>query len=145
MHWTYQNKEMTSLNDFPTNCVGFIYKITNILNGKIYVGKKILLTSRRSAISKREKLATATRKKFKVTVKESDWKTYFGSCQELKDDIKKHGEKNFVREILEFCHSKKYMTYCEVKYQFKYNVLETDTYNGNIMSKFFRKDLNEKI
>lgn len=138
MNWTYDNREMTSLNDFPTDCVGFIYKITNTINGRIYVGKKILLNSRRTAISKKEKAKTKTRKKFKVVVKESNWKTYFGSCKELQEDIKKYGEQYFVREILEFCHSKRYMTYCEVKYQFKYNVLETDSYNGNIMSKFFK-------
>lgn len=138
MNWTYDNREMTSLNDFPTSCVGFIYKITNTINGRIYVGKKILLNSRRTTISKKEKAKTKTRKKFKVVVKESDWKTYFGSCKELQEDIKKYGEQYFVREILEFCHSKRYMTYCEVKYQFKYNVLETDSYNGNIMSKFFK-------
>ena len=138
MNWTYDNREMTSLNDFPASCVGFIYKITNTINGRIYVGKKILLNSRRTTISKKEKAKTKTRKKFKVVVKESDWKTYFGSCKELQEDIKKYGEQYFVREILEFCHSKRYMTYCEVKYQFKYNVLETDSYNGNIMSKFFK-------
>jgi len=142
MNWIYDNKEIVSLNDFPTNCVGFIYKITNNLNGKIYVGKKILLTSRRTTISKKEKMVTKTRKTFKKIVKESDWQTYFGSCKELKEDVKKYGEHNFTRLILEFCHSKKYMTYCEVKYQFKYNVLETDTYNGNIMSRFFRTDMN---
>ena len=141
MNWIYDNKEISSLNDFPTDCVGFIYKITNTINGRIYVGKKILLNSRRTTISKKEKNETKTRKKFKVVVKESDWKTYFGSCKELQEDVKKYGEQYFVREILEFCHSKRYMTYCEVKYQFKYNVLETDSYNGNIMSKFFKDNI----
>lgn len=141
MNWTYDNKEIDSLNNFPTDCVGFIYKITNTINGRIYVGKKILLNSRRTAISKKEKAKTKTRKKFKVVVKESDWKTYFGSCKELQEDIKKYGEQYFVREILEFCHSKRYMTYCEVKYQFKYEVLENDSYNGNIMSKFYKGNI----
>ncbi len=141
MNWIYDNKEIISLDDFPTNCVGFIYKITNTINGRIYVGKKTLLNSHRSTISKREKAITKTRKKFKVIVKESNWKTYFGSCKELQEDIKKYGEQYFVREILEFCHSKRYMTYCEVKYQFKYEVLENDSYNGNIMSKFYKGNI----
>lgn len=141
MNWIYDNKEIISLDDFPTNCVGFIYKITNTINGRIYVGKKILFNSHRSTISKREKAITKTRKKFKVIVKESNWKTYFGSCKELQEDIKKYGEQYFVREILEFCHSKRYMTYCEVKYQFKYEVLENDSYNGNIMSKFYKGNI----
>jgi len=145
MNWIYDNNEITSLDFVPEKVIGFVYLITNKVNGKIYVGKKILYNSRKSTISKKEKLETKTQKRFKRTVKESNWQDYYGSSLELKLDITKYGKYNFKREILEFCHSKKFMSYCEVKWQFKYNVLETDTYNGNILSRFFRKDVNEKI
>jgi hypothetical protein len=142
MNWIYRHKELTNINDFPTDIVGFVYKITNTMNGKLYIGKKILQTSRKATISKREKTITKTQKRFKKIIKESDWLNYYGSSLELKGDVIKYGKENFKREILELCHSKKYMTYCEIKHQFKYDVLETDTYNGNIMSRFFRKDIN---
>lgn len=145
MNWIYNNKEISSLKDIPENVVGFVYIIKNLSNGRIYVGKKILFTSRRSSISKREKSLTSTRKKFKTVTKESNWLDYYGSCDELKKDISKYGKQNFERKIIEFCHSKKYMTYCEMKWQIIHQVLETDSYNGNILSRFFKSDLNAKI
>lgn len=54
----------------------FIYKTTNLINGKIYVGHR-------------------------STDKLED--KYLGSSLELKEDIKFHGKENFKREILEFC------------------------------------------
>ena len=40
------------------------------------------------------------------------------------------------------CFSKKQLTYYEIAYQCKYDVLETNSYNDNIMSRIFRKDLH---
>ena len=139
--WIYKQKEINSLDQFPVGTIGFIYKITNTLNGKIYIGKKALYHSRKTTISKREKATTGTKKRVKIVTKESNWKVYYGSSQSLLNDIEEIGVKHFVREIIEFCHSKKNMTYMEIKYQFKYNVLEIDSYNENIMSRFFKKDL----
>ena len=48
----------------------------------------------------------------------------------------------FKREILKLCFSKKQLTYYEIAYQCKYDVLETNSYNDNIMSRIFRKDLH---
>lgn len=145
MNWIYDNKEITSLSNIPDNAIGFVYVIVNKSNGRIYVGKKILHTSRKSTISKKEKTETNTKKRFKKVVKESNWKDYYGSCLELKQDVIKYGKNNFERKIIEFCHSKKYMSYCEMKYQILYNVLETNSYNGNILSRFFRNDLKNEV
>ena len=55
--------------------VGFIYKTTNLVNGKFYVGKCMN--------DPREK--------------------YLGSGKLLKQAIEKYGEENFKREILQYC------------------------------------------
>ena len=41
MTWTYQGKEFTSedINDYQ----GFVYLITNLENGKKYIGKKFFV------------------------------------------------------------------------------------------------------
>jgi hypothetical protein len=104
--------------------VGFVYKITRISDGKSYIGKK-LLKSRRTKILKG--------KKKKITV-DSDWKKYWGSNKFLQEDVKTLGEDNFKREILKFCKTKGELNYFEAKYQFDYDVLESESfYNEWIM------------
>lgn len=149
-NWIYKNKPITCLEDIPDyeNISGFVYCIKRKGSKKygpekIYIGKKSLQHSRKTRISKKEKLITPTRKVFKRVVKESDWKLYWGSSDTLKADMKIIPHTYFTREILEFCYNKKYLNYCEIEHQFKYDVLRKDTYNGNILGKYFRKDLNE--
>ena len=74
--------------------------------------------------------------------KESNWRGYWGSCKPLLAEVKEVGEDKFKREILKLCFSKKQLTYYEIAYQCKYDVLETNSYNDNIMSRIFRKDLH---
>ena len=38
MKWHYQGNEITSL---PEDVVGFVYQITNTVNGRMYIGKKL--------------------------------------------------------------------------------------------------------
>ena len=139
---TSPKKKINTIEDFPNHeeIIGFIYKITNLKTGKFYIGKKSLCTRRKTRISKKEKLQTGTRKVFKQVVKESDWKTYYGSSLDLKADVAKLGPENFKREILELCCTKKYLNYCEFLHQVKYDVLKADTYNGNILGRYYRKD-----
>jgi hypothetical protein len=141
--WIYRGREIRTLEDLPNqeNVVGFVYKITNLVTGAIYIGKKSLHHSRKTKISKKEKLETKTRKTFKTVVKESDWQSYYGSSIELKKDVEKLGRKHFKREIIELCCSKKYLGYCELAYQIKYDVLKTNSYNGNILGKFYSRDM----
>jgi len=138
--WTYKNKKILSMADVPVGSIGFVYKITNLVDNRIYIGKKILFTSTRKKISKRKKAELKTRKVYEIVVKESNWLTYTGSSIDLNNDIEKLGKDKFKFEILEFACTKKYMTYCEVKYQFKHLVLENNSYNGNILGKLFNSD-----
>lgn len=141
--WTYNDKPVSAIDDLPNheNLVGFIYRIIHIPTGKFYIGKKSLYSSRKTKITQKEKKETGTRKKSKQVVKESDWKTYWGSCLELKEDIKKLGEHEFTREIIQTCCSKKFLTYCEFSHQIKNDVLTGNSYNGNILSRYFKKDM----
>ena len=76
-------------------------------------------------------------------IKESDWKTYWGSNKPLLSLIKEEPVKNFERHIICCCSTKKQLTYFEIKYQMIYQVLEKpeEFFNDNILGKFFTRDL----
>lgn len=141
--WNYQGKPIQTIEDLPDheNLHGFVYLIKNLANGKIYVGKKALYHKTKKKISKTEKEKTKTRKIFHRGVKESDWKKYHGSCLELKNDIKELGEDCFERIILVLCKTSKYLGYMEVVMQIQHRVIEVDSYNGNILGKYYRRDM----
>ncbi len=138
-----KNKVITQIEDLPDyqNLIGFVYKITHIKTGKFYIGKKSLQFTRKTAITKKEKLETGTRRKTKRVSKSSDWLTYWGSCKELSAEIKIEGKSMYKREIIELCCTKKYLNYCEFSLQIKNDVLTSNSYNGNILGKYFAKDL----
>ena len=142
-NWIYMNKEVTKLEDFPNHdcAIGFVYRITHIESGKFYIGKKVLEFSKRTAISLREKKATGTRKKTKIVCKPSNWLDYWGSCKELTTEIKLIGKDKFKREILELCFNKRYLHFCELEHQIKRNVLRVNSYNANILGRYFIKDM----
>ena len=84
--WIYKGSAFTSddIGDF----FGYVYCITNLTNGKKYIGRKYFTQRRKPRGGKR-----------KVT-SESDWKKYYGSSPTLKEDVKQFGSSNFKREIL---------------------------------------------
>ena len=133
MTWTFQNQPVEQL---PDDCIGFVYLITNNTNGRMYIGKKLAKFSKTT--QKTIKLKNGTKKKRKIRSKvDSDWRDYWSSSDELKSDVVKLGESNFIREILRFCNSKNELSYYEAKYQFDYDVLldENKWYNGWISVK----------
>ena len=78
----------------------------------------------------------------KQVIKESDWKSYWGSSKELQQDVKELGPEFFECVILKLCRDKKELTYYELHYQcINECLLSYDSYNDNILGKFFRKDL----
>ncbi len=137
--------EYDFIDKFPKNCIGFIYKITNIKTGKFYIGKKSLYSTVRKKLTKKElaELEGPGRKPTKkVVVSESNWADYWGSNKPLLQDIKTEGTDHFRREILRFCYNKKQLTYWEVHYQCLDSVLTNEkAYNDNVLAKFFRRDL----
>jgi len=123
---------------------GFIYKITNLETGKFYIGKKAFWHNKKKKLTKKE-LAEQTgpgrKPTTKIEVVDSGWRDYWGSSKELLTDIKTLGKDKFKREVLELCSNKKELTYSEVYYQMVNHVLTTNSYNDNILGKFYRKDL----
>lgn len=143
--WLYKNEVINDIKDFPENCFGFVYKITHKSSQHFYIGKKYLYHSKKHKLTKKQ-LAEQTGKgrkpTFEVIKKESDWKTYWSSSLEIKAILKKQGEEEFIREILEFGFNSKHLNYLETKYQFALEVLENPfCFNDNIAGRYFRKDL----
>jgi hypothetical protein len=129
MSWTYQNNIVETL---PEDCIGFVYIITNIISGRMYIGKKLAKFSKTTY--KTVKLKNGTKKKKKIRSKiDSDWLTYYGSSPELTKDVTELGTDKFTREILFYCKSKAECSYIEAREQFSRKVLESkDYYNGHI-------------
>ena len=148
MNWYYKNEAMTSVEDFPPSTFGFVYRVIHEPTGKIYIGKKVLQFNRKAKLTKRDLALyegqSGRKPSFKRVVKESDWKTYYGSHKEILALIKDGKEDDFKREILTCVTTKKLLTYEETKALFLYEVLiKPDEYfNDNILGKFFRKDFN---
>jgi len=128
--WLYNGEEFTS--EMIGDYVGFVYIITDLTNGKKYVGKKTLQSKR-----KLPPLKGKTRRRTKIV--ESDWQTYYGSSDEVKQLVEDNGPESFKREILHLCKSKGEMSYLELKEQMDREVLLNDEYyNGIIQVKIHR-------
>ena len=138
-------KYFSSLEDFPQDTFGFVYVVTHRPTGIAYIGKKVLYHNVKKKLTKKE-LAEQTgpgrKSATKVVVKESDWKTYFGSAKPIMELIKGGKQEEFTREILQLVPNKKLLTYYECKYLFEYSVLENPKgyFNDNILGKFYTKD-----
>ncbi len=133
MNWLHNGKEVTE-EMIPNGAIGFVYVITHLPTNRFYIGKKSLTATRRL-----KPLKGKVRKR--VVRKASDWEKYYSSNEWIKEQIKEGKCEEFQREIIEFCYSKKALSYLEVYYQFKHDVLSNqNSINENILGKFFRKD-----
>lgn len=134
--WKYKGEEV---KEIPEGYVGFVYIIENLKTNRRYIGKKNFYFSKTKQVK-------GKKKRFKA---ESDWRDYFGSNEELKEHVNIFGTDQFKREILQFCSSKGEMSYFETKYQFQYEVLESDQWYNNWISCKIRKNhltfLNKKV
>ena len=148
MNWIYIKKEMETISDFPDNTHGFVYRIVHKPTGKMYIGRKILQNTTKVKLGKKELKelsgVVGRRPSYKMAVKESNWKTYWGSNKFLKELYETEPKENFEREILICAPTKKLLTYYELKYQILYEVLEKpeEFFNDNILGKFFTRDFD---
>ena len=144
MNITYENPWISLGNPFESEDIqdyfGFIYCITNIISGKRYIGRKNLFSYRKPKGKKRK------------VKSESDWKKYWGSCNELKEDITLLSKENFKREILSLHKTQGKLNFEETRQLFLNNVLtealetgEPAFYNNNILSRYFRKDYFQNL
>ena len=133
--WSYNGKTFDS-EDIQDN-YGFIYRITNIINGYDYVGRKYFTT-----VKKRPPLKGKKNKR-RETV-ETDWKEYWGSSPRLQADIDTLGKDKFTREIIHLCKSRGETNYMEAYYQFTEGVLlREDNYNGIIQIKLGKNSVKD--
>ncbi len=131
--WIY-NGEIFNSTDIGEH-FGFVYNITNLQNKRQYIGRKYFWSFR-----------TPKGKKRKVK-SESEWKKYYGSCPELKEDIIKYGRQSFSRTMLSLHSTKGRTNYEETRQLFDNKVLTESLddgtpkyYNSNILSRYFRKN-----
>ena len=116
LNWQYDGKDFTE--DLIGDNYGFVYQITNLTNGRKYIGKKFFYSAKTKQVK-------GKKKKVKVP---SDWQTYYGSSAELSKDVLQLGHDNFNREIIHLCLSKGDCGYLEAKEQFVNGALESDDY-----------------
>ena len=132
-HW-----DISEVGKFdPDAHLGFVYKITNLINDKKYIGCKHLW-----------KFSKGKR------IKASEWKYYCSSSKYLIPDIKTNGKRKFKFEILMLCDNKRNLYYNEMKLQAALGVLESDDYyNANIggmrfyrpVKSYLSEELREKL
>jgi len=128
--WLYNDKvfESEDIKDY----FGFCYLLTDLENGKQYIGRKYFYSIRKKK---------GVRKKVRS---ESDWKSYYSSSKKVQQIVKESGPNRFKREILSLYIKKGQVNYNETKLLFQHNVLEAKDdngeklyYNDNIMNRYF--------
>jgi len=128
--WLYNDKvfESEDINDY----FGFCYLLTDLENGKQYIGRKYFYSIRKKK---------GIRKKVRS---ESDWKSYYSSSKKVQQIVQESGPNRFKREILSLYINKGQVNYNETKLLFQHNVLEAKDdngeklyYNDNIMNRYF--------
>ena len=137
-HWYFP----TSFD--PASAFGFVYRITNKVTGKSYIGKKNFWSITRKAVK-------GKKRKVRIT-KESDWKTYCSSSKDVQDDIRDSSEDMFEFLILSIHKSKQELDYNEAKLQWQLNVVSAKLpdgtkafYNKRIEVLRFNQFTSEKV
>lgn len=132
--WYYNEEEFTS--DQIGEFIGFVYEITDLVDGRKYIGKKKLKSTTRLAPLKGQK-------RKRIVIKESDWKSYYGSSNEVKSVLDEFGPDRFARKILRLCKTTAEMSYYEAKTQIENDVLirPKEYYNAFVGMKIHRNHL----
>ena len=98
MTWYYNDVPLLE-EMIEADWIGFVYLIENLLTGRKYLGKKGFYRSKTYQKNNRKRRKSV----------QSDWQKYYGSSEELKEEIRNNGRENFKRTILHICKSKSEM------------------------------------
>ena len=131
-HWLFKNK---ILSEAPEDAFGFIYKITNTANNKMYIGRKYF--------EKKRRVKKKGQQRRTVIRKSSDWQSYTGSSKVLNECITKLGKSKFKFEILAFGYTKGQVNYLEENIQHRLQVTLDDRYYNDCIGS--RKWLSVKF
>jgi hypothetical protein len=119
---------------------GFVYLIENTTTGKLYIGRKRM-------VRRLSRPPLKGRKNRRHYTKESDWRTYTGTCKPLNADIDATGVGLFGFTILSLHTNQTEMNYHEMGQHFLRNVLQAKMddgsplyYNDNISQQFYTSE-----
>lgn len=110
-HWIFSEEFIVD------EWVGFIYRIIEIDTGREYIGKKQFHQYLRKTVK--------GKKNKKRIIKESDWRSYTGSCDSLNQAIVAKGKENYIFQIESLHKSKGSLSYEEVRKQVFEDVLRS--------------------
>lgn len=119
------NHHWQGLNPDTDKYKGFLYEITNNLNGMKYIGRKLMWREGKKKLKR-------TGKKPKLMYK---WHYYTGSSDRLNRDIEEFGKENFTFRIIRLYKTKSGLRYGEVTEIVKRKALTVNRelyYNGSI-------------
>lgn len=125
-NWTHDGTLFEPDEEFLKQYVGFVYLITEVDTGRMYVGKKNFWSTR-----KLKPLKGKTRRR--TVTKQSDWRDYYGSNDKLKLLVESTGGEGYDRQILKLCKSKGELSYAELEEQITRRVLFDDKYYNGII------------
>ena len=136
--WSYNGKEFTS--EMIEKYVGFVYEIYDTEAKMYYFGKKKFW-------SKVTRPPLKGKKRKRRSLKESDWQSYYGSSETLKQIVESSGQSRFERKILRLCTTLGEMSYYEMKSQVENDVLlkPNKYYNAFVGGKIHRNHLKHLI
>ena len=124
--WIFNDEPFTS--DLISDFVGFVYVIECAVDKRLYIGRKYFYSRRK------------TKGKTRRVKNESNWKSYYGSSEKLKEMVDYYGKDKFRRIILSLHITEGDCNYEEVRLQFQHNVLEDIRFlNDNINGKWHTK------
>lgn len=127
--WTFRGEVFT--DDMVGKNAGFVYLITFLPTGQKYIGKKFFSGMRKQkGKTRRSKVA-------------SDWEKYWSSSDTVKKLLEQYGPEAFKREIISLHELKRDVNFCEVYYQFKYDVL-TEMLDDGVTRKFLNENIQGK-
>jgi hypothetical protein len=135
--WKMMNKVF---DDAPEDCIGFVYEIRDTETDMKYIGKKKFW-------SRVTRPPLKGKKNKRRSIKESDWKSYYGSSEVVKELVENTGEWRFERKILRLCKTSGEMSYYEMKEQIENDVLlkPNEYHNAFVGGKIHRRHLNHLI